>query len=130
MKRRLGHQWHVSRGLIPTKLGFVQYRPQCLKQGLRGIRFRQEVFDPATGHLGSAAVRIQPTRRNDFHRRIDSHQRLNRGRTVHDRHHHIGEYDGDFILVLNVNGQGVRSIRRCNDPVTECLQCLAGDDKN
>ena len=107
--------------LLSLRVPIVQYFADSREQGFRRVGFRQEVFDSATRRFGRAAIRIQTARRNDFYRGIDSRQGLNRGRAVHDRHHHIGENDGDFILVLNVNGEGVRSIRCGHNPVAKGL---------
>ena len=52
---------------------------------------------------GGAAGR-EPARPDDANRRIHPAQNVNRRRTVHDRHHHVGDDRGNFLALPGVNG--------------------------
>src|ERR1700733_4117612 len=81
-------------------------------------------------HSNTVTICIKPTCRNDLDRRIDSSQHATDSRTAHNWHHHIRQDDGDFLPVVCVNGDCVRSILCSQNTVAECLQCLTSDSND
>jgi len=73
------------------------------------------------GCLGKIFSGIDPADGDDPDGRIQAHEHLNGRRTIHDRHHHVGEDNGNLLRPLGIERDGLDTISRGDHTVTESL---------
>ncbi len=95
--------------------------PEHLKQGFGGEGLGDKAPAPEAEGLGLGAFHFQAAETDDLDFRIDGLKRGDGGRAIHDRHGHVGDDRGDFILAGGVNLDGVGAVGGQQDAVAEIV---------
>jgi hypothetical protein len=92
-----------------------------------GVGFLDEGADGGAGFPGDFFFAGEAAGGDDFDVWVHLGQGVDGGRAALDGHHHVQQHQGDFLLVLGVEGEGFLAVGGADDPVAEHLQGAGGD---